>query len=90
MFGTNCGNCKFFTGRTVHNTHEDQNSQGGLVIAKSDLDNAKRGDLITLPGSASPTAGAVCTHPKIAMPVNNRMCCAYWDNSGAYRQWKDK
>lgn len=87
LFGTNCGNCRFFTGRVCDG--EEINRQGGIVILTGqDLDNAKRADLITLPEKQHATKARLCTHPKVAQPVNDRMCCAYWDNIGALRQWK--
>lgn len=73
--------------------------QGGLVPEA--FDRAARADLITLPVDVPGTncgncrffyggsAAAQCRHPEVAMPVNARMCCAFWDNSGALRDWKE-
>lgn len=86
--GTNCGNCKFFTGNKVP-VLENLNQQGGIASrGADDLALAKKGDLITLPGKEQPIDARECAHPEIKQPVNNRMCCAYWDNPGAYREFK--
>lgn len=86
--GTNCGNCKFFTGKEVP-VGENLNEQGGITSrGEDDLAKAKEGDLITLPGKAKPTIARECSHKDIKQPVNDRMCCAYWDNPGAYREFK--
>ena len=84
LFGTNCGNCRFFTGRKV--PLDDLNDQGGFKGA--DNERAEDGDLITLPGNHRPIHGRLCSHPKIIQRVNDRMCCAYWDARGVIREWK--
>lgn len=90
LFGTNCGNCRFFVGRDLSKQKPAVNKQGGVLIDRKALDRAKNADLITLPGDEDATATRNCTHPELKMPVNNRMCCAFWDNSDADRQWKDE
>lgn len=86
--GTNCGNCKFFTGKKAE-LQENLNEQGGVKSPDAEhLALAKKGDLITLPGDAKPTDTRMCAHKEIDQFVNDRMCCAYWDNPGAYREFK--
>ena len=86
--GTNCGNCGFFAGKEVK--PDSFNKQGGVDAPDAKhLAMAKRADLITLPGTAKPKMCRVCAHTKVAMPVTDRMCCAFWDNPGAYREFDD-
>lgn len=88
--GTNCGNCKFFTGPKVDVDSLKCNPQGGIDSPDSEhLKLAKENDLITLPGSSKPTVSRACAHPKIDQVVTDRMCCALWDNPGARREWKE-
>ena len=66
-----------------------------------EMARAKHADLITLPPSVKGTNcancrfvekrsdGAFCAHPEIKLPVNERMCCAYWDHSDVKRPWGD-
>ena len=86
LFGTNCGNCKYFTGKTAH---AKLNDQGGVKITGAVLlKRAKEADLITLPGSQGPDDTRECEHKDVMQPVNDRMCCAYWDNDKARREWE--
>ena len=88
--GTNCGNCRFFTGAKVDAGSLKTNDQGGIDSPDPEhLKLAKEGDLITLPGRGQPTAARACAHKKIDQVVTDRMCCAYWDNPGARREWKE-
>jgi hypothetical protein len=89
LFGTNCGNCKFFVGRDLSKNKPPMNDQGGVMYDEKGVERAEHADLVTLPGDDSATETRNCTHPEVKLPVNNRMCCAYWDNHGALRQWKD-
>lgn len=84
MIGTNCGNCRFFTGPATR--FVNLNKQGGYKSA-SDA-RAANADLITLPGRALPTKARDCTNPYVAQPVTDRMCCNFWDNAGALREFK--
>lgn len=88
--GTNCGNCKFFTGPKVDVDSLKCNPQGGINAPDSEhLKLAKENDLITLPGgSDKPTNARACAHKKIDQVVTDRMCCALWDNPGALREFK--
>lgn len=86
LFGTNCGNCKHFA--SAGNRVLPLNAQGGLVIAEANVPRAKAADLITLPTRARPELRGDCLHPEVIQPVNDRMCCAFWDNVRALRQWK--
>jgi hypothetical protein len=74
--------------------------QGGLI--PTDEERAKHVDLITLPeGVTGTNCGNClfireiegrrqkhCIHPEVDMPVNNRMCCKYWDAYGTGRHFK--
>jgi hypothetical protein len=74
-----------------------EDAQGGLI--PTDLKRAQRADLITLPLDVSGTncgncrfihhgkTQDHCAHPAVAQPVNERMCCAFWDNDGVRRSW---
>jgi len=78
-----------------------KNNQGGLLIYnKEDLERAKAADLVTLPEDVKGTNCyncmyifdkkddiGFCKHPKVAQYVNERMCCALWDNRKIYRQF---
>lgn len=88
--GTNCGNCKFFTGAKVAVKDLKLNDQGGVAAPDSEhLALAKKGDLVTLPMAGSPDEARVCGHKEIDQVVTDHMCCAYWDNPGAMREWKE-
>lgn len=68
---------------------------GGII--PKDLKKAKKVDLITLPpdikgtncGNCKFMDNDFCKHKEIQMPVNDRMCCAYWDNTKVKRPWSD-
>lgn len=81
-----------------HNFKKD--SSGGIIPQKMDL--AKKGDLITLPEGIKGTNCSncrwikkegeigMCNHPEIKQYVNERNCCAYWDNDEVKRPWEKK
>ncbi len=59
----------------------------------------EQADFITLPASVQGTncmncqyeEGGKCGHPKLTgLEVTERDCCAYWDNPGATREWREK
>ena len=85
-FGTNCGNCSFF-GRPW-GVAVNINSRGGIIMNGERLERAKANDLVTLPTFDAPGEPHVCTNPKLNQPVNDRMCCALWDNLDARREWE--
>lgn len=66
---------------------------GGLERAS--ILKAAKADLITLPkgvegtncGNCKYFAKGMCRHPQVGMPVNDRMCCVFWDADGVYRPW---
>jgi len=72
---------------------EHSDGRGGIV--PSNIKRAKRVDLITLPedvkgtncGNCKWINEGFCTHPEVKMHVNDRMCCAEWDNKGVKRPW---
>lgn len=80
------------------------NNKGGFSYADSlQVSRAKAADLITLPRNVEGTncgncsfikiidkqkGTGFCIHPQVQLPVTARMCCAFWDNKGATRQWK--
>lgn len=67
---------------------------GGLERAS--ILRAAKADLITLPDGVKGTNCAnckyygkgMCQHPQVNMPVNERMCCVFWDAAGVYRPWQ--
>jgi len=77
------------------------NQNGGIDSDRDEWIKARNADLITLPQDVQGTncgncqyfrhmanMSGQCTHPKLGVLVNNRMCCSFWDNSGALRAWK--
>ncbi|MGH2613125.1 MAG: AAA family ATPase, partial [Rhabdochlamydiaceae bacterium] len=75
--------------------------QSGVI--PTNFDTAKKVDLITLPEGISGTNCSncsfvtsikdgkhFCAHPRVQLEVNNRNCCALWDNKGALRDWGKK
>lgn len=80
------------------------NKNGGInPQSQEDLIKAKEVDLITLPKDIKGTNCfnckfnkivdtenriGYCTNPKVKQLVNERMCCALWDNKGVERPWK--
>lgn len=80
-----------------------KNKQGGIdPTERYLLQRAKEADLVTLPKSIEGTncgnckfirkqeEDGFCTHPKVQMVVNNRMCCALWDNNHLLRSFGKK
>jgi hypothetical protein len=74
--------------------------QAGGVVPQ-DIAKAKEADLITLPADVTGTncgnckyvtlgqdGTGMCKHPEVKQAVNNRNCCAYWDNAAVKRPWK--
>lgn len=62
---------------------------------------AKAVDLITMPidikgtncgncmfFSKQGSSGALCQHPEVRQPVNERMCCNRWNAKGTHRPWE--
>lgn len=76
-----------------------KNKLGGIDESEKHLlERAKEADLITLPKSVEGTncfnceyvtnktkEKGFCSHKKVLQLVNDRMCCAYWNNPGVYR-----
>lgn len=93
VIGTNCYNCKFIASKEEPLDSQVLNDEGG-IDPKNDkeTDRAKKADLITLPGGtkADATTRRYCNNEEIKMFVTVRMCCAYWDNVGVKRPWKNK
>jgi hypothetical protein len=78
-----------------------EDEAGGLI--PKDPAVAKHADLITLPADVEGTncgncrhvrdkgKGHYCNHPELEKsPVNERMCCKYWDNKGVIRHFEGK
>lgn len=76
------------------------NERGGYDYSGEELKKAEKADLVTLPENIIGTNCAnckfwdglekkegYCNHPKIKLPVNERMSCGWWDNADALRQW---
>lgn len=78
-----------------------RNKSGGIDPEEKHLiERAKHADLVTLPKDVKGTNCyncmyvrdkrddcGFCTHPKIKMLVDERMCCAFWDNKGVHRSF---
>ena len=91
VVGTNCYNCKFISNKEEKVNSQELNAEGGIDPKNGDeMDRAKKGDLITLPGGSKADAEnkKFCNNEEIKMFVTIRMCCAYWDNVGVKRPWK--
>ncbi len=91
VIGTNCFNCMWIGKKEEPVTFEELNNEGGIDPKNRDeLDRAKNADLITLPGGSKEDAKSkkLCHNEKVKMYVTVRMCCAYWDNAGVKRPWK--
>ena len=85
--GTNCGNCQF-VGKAESVEVKELNKQGGVdTTDNTELKLAEAADLLTLPGSKLVKEKHHCDHPKVNQYVTQRMCCAYWSNTGAYRSY---
>lgn len=78
------------------------NENGGYDYTGKALETARSVDLITLPKDIKGTNCAVgnckyaktdaqsviqCIHPKILLPVTDRMSCGWWDNDQVERPW---
>lgn len=87
--GTNCSNCKFTKDQKSQDvTADDLNEQGGTIPENDkQLEAAKQGDLITMPGDHTPKVKVMCSHTKIKQFVTQAMCCAYWDAPGTLRAY---
>ncbi len=89
--GTNCANCKFSSDKHEKVDKSELDPQGGLKMTdKKVLKTAQDADLVTLPGKATTTEKFMCTHPKVKLPVTERMCCAFWDAQGILRAFGKK
>lgn len=61
----------------------------------SNMQRAKKVDLITLPPKISGTncgnckfiKDGFCTNKEVQMKVNSHQCCSLWDAEGAIRPW---
>ncbi len=88
--GTNCFNCRFVDKNDVP-TGDEVGDHGGIDPKdESEMERAKRADLITLPGWSREDARSkrMCMHPEVQMYVTERMCCAFWDNTEVRRPWE--
>jgi hypothetical protein len=85
-------------GKSLELAKSEKDANGGLV--PEDTERARSVDLISLPIDVKGTncgnckfvfkgkEGGYCTNNKVNMPVNDRMCCALWDNEGVRRAWE--
>lgn len=78
-----------------------RNNLGGLSEQNvASIKRAQQSDLLTLPINVTGTNcyncryikrktnyHAWCSNEKVSQYVNHRMCCALWDNEGAYRPY---
>ena len=87
--GTNCANCLYAAPPMEPVSPDELNEQGGVKIeGQAELKRAEKADLITLPGGGSPEIKFSCGHSSVNLPVNERMCCVYWDAPGTFRPWE--
>ena len=88
--GTNCANCIWLKkGSEKPVDKSELNSNGGLKpTSEAYIDMAKHVDLVSLPGKATVKTKAFCDHEDVQDFVTERMCCAYWDNEDAKRDFK--
>ena len=88
--GTNCANCIWLKkGSEKPVDKSELNSNGGLKpTSEAYVDMAKHVDLVSLPGKATVKTKAFCDHEDVQDFVTERMCCAYWDNEDAKRDFK--
>ena len=92
VIGTNCFNCKFVANNNEPVAPQELNNEGGIDPKNAEeMNRAESADLITLPGGSKADAATkkLCYNKKIEMYVTIRMCCAYWDNEGVKRPWKN-
>ena len=90
--GTNCANCIWLKKDSKKPVDKSElNSNGGLKpTSEAYVDMAKHVDLVSLPGKATVKTKAFCDHEDVQDFVTERMCCAYWDNEDAKRDFKGK
>jgi len=73
------------------------NEHGGYDYTGKALETARAVDLITLPPDIKGTTCAagncmyskdnMCIHPKILLPITDRMSCGWWNNEQVQRPW---
>lgn len=73
------------------------NENGGYEYSGKALETARAVDLITLPKDIEGTNCAerncmyakdnVCIHPRILLPITDRMSCSWYDNENIIRPW---
>lgn len=73
------------------------NKEGGYDYTGKALETARNADLITLPpgiegtncaaGNCMYRDNGLCIHPRIKLPVTDRMSCGWWDNTEVIRPW---
>lgn len=91
-------NADFFPDKKLKDKKYPVNNRGGYEYDGGALDRAKDADLITLPIKIVGTTCAIgnckyadkhmfCIHPKVQLPVTDRMTCGYWDNEDVIRKW---
>jgi hypothetical protein len=77
-----------------------KNDQGGFDPTPAQYSKFKKVDLITLPVEGTNCGNCMffresnekgvgfCIHEQVREWVNNKMCCALWNNSGVKRKWE--
>lgn len=73
------------------------NKEGGYDYTGQAMERARHADLITLPpgiegtncaaGNCMYRQNGLCVHPRIKLPVTDRMSCGWWDNTEVVRPW---
>jgi hypothetical protein len=88
--GTNCANCIHWVKESEKPVDKNELNEFGGLKAPNEayVEMAKHVDLVTLPGKANVKIKAYCNHEDIHDFVTERMCCAYWDNEDAKREFK--
>lgn len=95
---SNITKADFFPDKKLTEKKYPLNENGGYDYIGSGLKRAQAVDLITLPKQIKGTSCAFknclyadsnnfCTHPKIMLPVTDRMSCGWYDSEGIIRPW---
>ena len=97
---SNLSKADFFPDKKYKNKTYPLNDRGGYDYTSDPeaLERAKNADLITFPPKIVGTTCAIgnckwtdkqmfCIHPKVQLPVTDRMTCGVWDNEEVIRPW---
>jgi hypothetical protein len=85
-------NCLYIAKKAEPINQSELNDQGDLDPKTDEtMQRAQKADLITLPGgSKTEVTNKKFCKKKLQMLLPSACACAYWDNEGAWRPWKQK